>query len=147
MDKRLTDAPSALHPPVAFLDRTYDEALALTRAARDCIAAGVVLPPEGSSTTAALAAAVESMRLTTRITQVMAWCLAQKAIFAGEIERDADTVERFSLGARELCLGEDNDNANLLSEPLRALLAKSRALYVRVLRLDDLMHREVAGHA
>jgi regulator of CtrA degradation len=136
---------SAIHPPVAFLDRTYDEALGLTRAARDCIAAGVVLPPEGSSPSASMVAAVESMRLTTRITQVMAWCLAQKAIFAGEVARDAATVERFSLGARELCLGEDNENNELLSEPLRVLLAKSRALYIRVLRLDDLMHREVAG--
>jgi regulator of CtrA degradation len=138
---------SAIHPPVAFLDRTYDEALALTRAARDCIAAGIVLPPGGSSPAASMVAAVESMRLTTRITQVMAWCLAQKAIFAGEMARNTDTVERFSLGARELCLGEDNENNELLAQPLRALLKKSRALYVRVLRLDDLMHREVAGHA
>ena len=138
---------SAIQPPVAFLDRTYDEALALTRAARDCIAAGVVLPPEGSSPSASMVATVESMRLTTRITQVMAWCLAQKAIFAGEVARNAEIVERFSLGARELCLGEDNENNELLSQPLRTLLAKSRALYIRVLRLDDLMHREVLGQA
>lgn len=138
---------SAVHPPVAFLDRTYDEALALTRAARDCIAAGVVLPPRGSSPVASMVASVESMRLTTRITQVMAWCLAQKAIFAGEVARDADTVERFTLGARELCLGEDNEHNELLSPPLQALLERSRALYVRVLRLDDLMHREVVGQA
>jgi regulator of CtrA degradation len=138
---------SAIQPPVAFLDRTYDEALALTRAARDFIAAGVVLPPEGSSPSASMVATVESMRLTTRITQVMAWCLAQKAIFAGEVARDAEIVERFSLGARELCLGEDNENNELLSQPLRTLLAKSRALYIRVLRLDDLMHREVLGQA
>jgi regulator of CtrA degradation len=138
---------SAIQPPVAFLDRTYDEALALTRAARDCIAAGVVLPPVGSSPSASMVATVESMRLTTRITQVMAWCLAQKAIFAGEVARDAEIVERFSLGARELCLGEDNENNELLSQPLRTLLAKSRALYIRVLRLDDLMHREVLGQA
>src|SRR3954468_16809385 len=98
MNEQQIPAVPAVHPPVAFLDRTYDEALALTRAARDCIAAGVVLPPDGASPAVAMAASVESMRLTTRITQVMAWCLAQKAIFAGEFTRDAATVERFSLG-------------------------------------------------
>ena len=87
------------------------------------------------------------MRLTVRITQVMAWCLAQKAIFAGEMTRDAATVGQFALGA-QLCLGGgENVNDEWLPNSLRALLAQSHALYVRVLRLDELMHRDVAGHA
>jgi regulator of CtrA degradation len=126
-------APSAMvHPPIAFLDRTYDEALALTRAARGCIAAGLAAPLRGAPPTSALAASLESMRLTVRITQIMAWCLAQKAIFAGELPRD-------------LCLGGlENADDEWLPKALRALLARSRALYVRVMRLDALMHREIA---
>lgn len=141
-------APGAIHPPIQFLDRTYEEALALTRAARGCIAAGLAAPLQGAPPASALAASLESMRLTVRITQVMAWCLAQKAIFAGEMPRDAATVARFALGARDLCLG-GNESADdeWLPKSLRALLAQSHALYVRVLRLDELMHREVAGHA
>lgn len=151
MTERFTDRPAdaaAVHPPIQFLDRTYDEALALTRAARGCIAAGLAAPLAGAPPASALAASLESMRLTVRITQVMAWCLAQKAIFAGEMTRDATTVAQFSLGARELCLGgSENIDDEWLPKSLRALLAQSHALYVRVLRLDELMHREVAGHA
>ena len=147
---RMPRAPAdlAVHPPIAFLDRTYDEALALTYAARGCIAAGLAAPLNGAPTASAFAASIESMRLTARITQIMAWCLAQKAIFAGELERDAATVEKFALGARTLCLGgSESASDEWLSKPLRNLLAQSHALYVRVMRLDELMHREIAGHA
>jgi regulator of CtrA degradation len=153
MPDRFTEIPStsgtgAVHPPIQFLDRTYDEALALTRAARGCIAAGLAAPLAGAPSASALTASLEAMRLTVRITQIMAWCLAQKAIFAGEMTRDSATVARFSLGARELCLGGgESAGDQWLPKSLRALLAQSHALYVRVLRLDELMHREVAGHA
>jgi regulator of CtrA degradation len=139
-------AESSVHPPVAFLDRTYDEALALTRAARGCVAAGLASPIDGASLGSALTASFESLRLTVRITQIMAWCLAQKAIFAGELPRDPQTIEKFALGARELCLGGDEHAGDCeLTHAFRGLLARSRALYVRVLRLDELMHREVMG--
>lgn len=141
----MTEPSSMVHPPIAFLDRTYDEALALTRAARGCIAAGLAAPLRGAPPRSALAASLESMRLTVRITQIMAWCLAQKAIFAGEMPRDPTTVERFALGARDLCLGGiENADDEWLPKTLRALLARSRALYVRVMRLDALMHHEIA---
>lgn len=139
-------AATAVHPPIAFLDRTYDEALALTRAAKGCIAAGFAEPLNGAPMASALAASLESMRLTARVTQIMAWCLAQKAIVAGELERDAATVEKFALGAKALCLGGTESAADeWLTKTLRNLLAQSRALYVRVMRLDELMHREIVG--
>ena len=141
-------ADSVVHPPIAFLDRTYDEALALTHAAHGCIAAGFAAPLNGAPVDSAFAACIESMRLTARVTQIMAWCLAQKAIFAGELERDAATVEKFALGARTLCLGGSESLADeWLSKTLRNLLTQSHALYVRVMRLDELMHREVMGRA
>ena len=149
LDPPSADVPSpAIHPPIAFLDRTYDEALSLTYAARGCIAAGLARPLAGASASTSFTASVESMRLTVRLTQVMAWCLAQKAIFSGELARDPETVEKFALGARELCLGgAENAHVEGLTKPFQGLLAKSHALYVRVLRLDELMHREVMGSA
>lgn len=138
----------SVHPPIAFLDRTYDEALALTRAARGCIAAGLATPKTEGSVSSMLTASFESLRLTVRMTQIMAWCLAQKAIFAGELSRDRETIEKFALGARELCLGgEEHSGDEELQNAFRNLLQRSRALYVRVMRLDELMHREVLGHA
>ena len=47
-------AESAVHPPIAFLDRTYDEALALTCAAHGCIAAGLAAPLNGAARPAAM---------------------------------------------------------------------------------------------
>lgn len=135
----------AVHPPVAFFGRTYEDALALTRTARDYIAgarrAGKDIAPED-----ALAFSVESMRLTTRVVQVMAWCLARKAIFAGELDSGAATVERFALSGRDVCMGgtEEADNPSL-PDRFRTLLTESRALYVRVLRLDELLRREADG--
>jgi regulator of CtrA degradation len=149
MDGNRTRLPchtGAVHPPVAFLDRTYDDVLALTRAARDYVAGARA--SHGGASVKGLTASLESMRLTTRVVQVMAWCLAQKAIFAGELDRDPATVERFALTGRNVCLGgmeaaEDES----LPERLRALLAQSRALYLRVLHLDELLHRDVGARA
>jgi len=144
---RSPSSPPGVHPPVAFLDRTYAEAMALTRAARDYVAVsrGSTLDREP---VAALTASVESMRLTSRVVQIMAWCLAQKAIFAGELVRDAATIERFALSGGDVCLGGADEVENeSLPQQLRALLARSHALYVRVLRLDELMHRDVAARA
>lgn len=137
----------AAHPPVAFFGRTYEDALALTQAARDYIA-GARRVAKDLAPGDALAFSVESMRLTTRVVQVMAWCLARKAIFAGELDGGTATIERltierFSLSGRDVCLGEAEkaDNSSL-PERFRALLSESRALYVRVLRLDELLRRE-----
>jgi regulator of CtrA degradation len=137
---------AVIHPPIAFLDRTYDEALSLTRAARGCIASGLAAPKGNGSLPSTLTASFESLRLTVRMTQIMAWCLAQKAIFAGELTRDRETVEKFALGARELCLGGEEHAADEdLHNSFRNLLERSRALYVRVMRLDEMMHREMMG--
>jgi regulator of CtrA degradation len=135
----------AVHPPVAFFGRTYEDALALTQAARDYIA-GARRVAKDLAPGDALAFSVESMRLTTRVVQVMAWCLARKAIFAGELDGGAATIERFALSGRDVCLGgaEKADNPSL-PERFRALLSESRALYVRVLRLDELLRRAADG--
>ncbi|MBI3451876.1 MAG: DUF1465 family protein [Rhodospirillales bacterium] len=82
----------------------------------------------------------EAMRVTARLSQIMAWLLAQKAVHAGEISREKAATE-FSLPTDDVCLAETDVTIEGLPNRLRELLEASRRLYVRVLRLDELARR------
>ena len=122
-------------PKTAFFSRTYDEACDLVVEARDYLAGpgAVTLDPDAPAT--ALTTCQEELRLTARLTQVMAWLLGQRAVHAGEISA-AEAGDRFALGGQKVCL-EDDDDLVGLPEPLRDLLTRSRHLYARVARLDE----------
>jgi regulator of CtrA degradation len=94
---------------------------------------------------AALAFAHETLRLTARLTQIMAWLLAQRAAHAGEIDRDELREERWRLGARDLCLAPPPEAASEFPAELQRLLRRSEQLYVRIARLDDLVGRGAGG--
>lgn len=124
---------------VAFLNGTYAEALALTREARDYIALQERADRQDLGAIDQLVVSCESMRLTTRLTQVMAWLLVQRAVQAGEITRDEAREPQHRLGAREICeAGSPPMDAELPSR-MRDLLARSHALYSRVARLDAML--------
>jgi regulator of CtrA degradation len=122
--------------PVAFFDRTYAEALALTRAARDYIATQAPSDKAALDADARLVASCEEMRVTARLTQVMAWLMTQRAVHDGEITRDEASAEAHRLGARETCLAEPALPEAALPERLAELLRQSRELYCRIERLD-----------
>ena len=70
-----------------FFNGPYDETMALLIEARNYIAYHDAaehrkLPPQ-----VRLQISYESMRVTSRLTQVMAWLLAQKAVHAGEMTK------------------------------------------------------------
>lgn len=127
--------------PTQFFNKTHDEAMALLQAARHyCAQLG---PAESQALTPVerLKVSCETMRVTSRLTQVMAWILAQKAVHAGEISRSQAASEQFSLGGEEVCLDETGEQDHAMPERLSTLLARSRQLYVRVMRLDELVRR------
>jgi regulator of CtrA degradation len=124
---------------VAFLHSTYEEALALTREARDYLAEHepadrTLLSPETQ-----LVACCESMRLTSRLTQVMAWLLVQRAVEAGEIERAEAARPGNRLGGQKVCAATGPVGDGVLPAGLTTLLDKSLALYNRVARLDAML--------
>jgi regulator of CtrA degradation len=118
-----------------YFSRTYDETMSLLHEARNCI---IRFGDEPSMTTAGrLSYARETMRLTTRLTSVMAWLLAQRAVHAGEMTPQHAASAAHELTARELCLTTaDADDTALLPAELQLLMEKSRALYARVARLE-----------
>ena len=90
---------------------------------------------------AALAYAGESMRLTTRLMQVASWLLVQKAIRDGEMTPDEACMDKYRLGAQEICRGAPLEAVDELPETLLVLLERSELLYDRVDRLDERMYR------
>ncbi|WP_445681143.1 DUF1465 family protein [Radicibacter daui] len=89
----------------------------------------------------------ESMRITCRLTQVMAWLLAQRAVFAGEIEFDLEVAEFYALGAEGVCLENALEELEDMPGGLRSLLERSYQLYVRIKRLDEMSRRHLASGA
>ncbi len=124
---------------IAFLDGTYEEALELTREARDYFAHQERPDSSKLAPTARLVTSCEAMRLTARLTQVMAWLLVQKAVHAGEMSRDEAAEERFRLGGQKVCANADPVAGDYLPPRLAELLGQSHTLYTRVARLDAML--------
>ena len=126
---------------VAFFGRTYDEALQLTREARDYIAGHAGSDRAASSADVRLASSCEEMRLTARLTQVMAWLLLQRAVHEGEVSRAEAAKEENRLSGQEACLGARVIPEVELPARLEDLLTRSYNLYLRVQRLDAMLDR------
>ena len=127
--------------PTTFFSKTYDEAFALLVEARNYVAFEEAGDRAGLNFFQRLIVSCETSRLTARITHIMSWLLFQKAIFVGEIGRDAVWHDRYRLSGHEVCLGAIEPDHGALSPRLSNLMDRSRRLYVRVSRLDEMMAR------
>ncbi len=126
-------------PATAFFNKTYDEALALTHEARSFIASVDEARLADVPFATRLIYARESLRLTVRLTQVMAWLLYQKAVHAGEIDRAEAAAPDKRLGGRTECSVHDEAALAVLPPQLRSLMQRSHRLYARVARLDEMV--------
>lgn len=128
----------------AFFNRTYDETMALLVEARNYVAYHEAvgqrnLPPE-----IRLQVSYETLRVTSRLTQVMAWLLAQKAVHAGELTMAQLASEEYALSGGEICSDPSGPENGSLPSGLRSLLERSHKLYIRIVRLDEQVRRSVA---
>ena len=124
---------------VAYFDRTFDEALALTREARDYLAYQEQADLAKLSPVGCMAASCESMRMTARMTQIVAWLLVQKAVHAGDLTREDAANSKYRLAGQEICNDVEPLTAEPLPERLDELLARSHQMYQRVARLDAML--------
>ena len=130
-----------------FFGKTYDETMSLLLASRDYLAVAQPAEAHGLKPIDRLRVNCEAMRLTTRLTQIMAWLLAQRAVFAGEMGRAQAASDEFRLAADSICMADSDSVAQVLPMRLQELLDESRRLYVRVARLDELSRRAAAEGA
>lgn len=133
------DQPPVETPNVeTVFDRTYDETLSLLIEARDYLAQNQALAQERGSVAHRLVYAHETLRLTARLSQVVAWVPAQRAIHAGEIAPNEVRAEDHRRAAREFCLADDTKATAMLPPYLQSLSKWAAGLYRRIGRLDAL---------
>ena len=117
-----------------FFSRVYDEAMGLLIEARDYVAA--TMGDQRESMDVRLAVSCETMRLTSRLTQVMAWLLVQRAVHSGEMSAHDALEEQHRLSGQKVCLSVDCVFDVTLPSALQSLLDRSYRLYLRIQRLD-----------
>lgn len=120
-----------------YFRRTYDEALALVEEARNY--AAYVEPRERSNRDfrTRLGISCESLRVTSRLTQVMAWLLMQRAVAAGEVTQDEAISPDNRLGAQDVCLSDRTYEPSEIPKSLKSLMERSLSLYIRITRLEN----------
>jgi regulator of CtrA degradation len=134
--------PSATESrPTAFFSKTYDEALRLIEEARGYLAVLEPLERRGLPVPERLKLCTETMRMTARLTQVMAWLLMQRAVHEGEITKDAALESTVVLANVRVCMERAESAWEGLPRRLVGLLDRSQRLYLRIARLDELTRR------
>lgn len=127
-----------MQPPVFFC-RTYDETMSLMVEARNYMAYVERRERERVGLTTGLRMSCEAMRVTSRLTQVMAWLLIQRAVHEGELEAAEALAEQHRLSGIDVCLDDSATRDENLPGGLRSLLDRSFNLYLRVSRLEQQM--------
>lgn len=123
----------------AYFRRTYDETLDLMVEARNYMAYVERRERERAGLLNGLRMSCEAMRVTSRLTQVMAWLMMQRAVHDGEVEAAEALAERNRLSGFEVCLDDSFGHDENLPSGLRSLLDRSLRLYQRVARLEAQM--------
>lgn len=98
----------------------------------------------------ALIYASQSMRLTTRLMQVASWLLVQRALKESEMSSSEARQDKYRLVAETkseegLSFSEIAKDAYALPARLLDLLARSEALYERIMRLDRSLYGSIAA--
>ena len=130
-------APGAAETPMYFRG-TYDEAFDMLVEARNYVENDVAAFKYASNPPDPLALTKETMRLTSRLTQVMAWLMAQRAVHEGEIGEDEFIKDKYRLEGQHVCLKRAIDEMeDDLPDGLSDLMNRSYSLYSRINRLDE----------
>lgn len=118
-------------------DRTYDEVMDLLEDARDFARAGPHHPEcQALQGVDRLILTCESLRITSRLGQCLAWLLMQRAVRYGEIPAEALRLPENRIGGEPVCEAIGHEHDPNMPGRLRDLLRLSRALYLRLSRLD-----------
>ena len=129
---------------LAFFDKSYDEALALTQESYGVLSRIEQNEFRVASPVDDLRVRGEAFRLTTRLMQVVAWLLTQRAVHAGELSaEEVSSNAQYRLGAAKVCRDDSQHHHPTIPDELADLLDRSLNLYVRIARLDELLHSSV----
>ncbi len=126
------------------VEELYEETLLLADEARAVFDLRSRDPEETSGDPLRIALSIEGLRTTTRLMNLLAWLLNQRAFFAGELSEAQ--VKRCGMLASDR--RSDPVQMAQLLPPTRALIRESERLYARAERLDRQLRRDAeAGPA
>ena len=128
--------------------RTYDETLDIIIEARNYMAYREPCENRLGSDGRDLKFTCETMRVTSRLLQVMAWLMPFRAFQNGEIPLEEISRDCNRLSGQEVCLDPEGTSNFMLPTGLRSLLDRSYALYQRVSHMEQMLlaHRETASN-
>ena len=128
---------------ITYFGGTYDEAMTLMVEARNYICHVEQRERRKVEAVTGLRMSCEAMRVTSRLTQVMAWLMMQRAVHQGEIAPKDALTEENRLSGTDVCLDESFGSDEALPSGLRSLLSRSLNLYQRIARLENQMLRRL----
>jgi regulator of CtrA degradation len=140
----LTDDPPDPQPRprrAVYFDRTYRETMTLLLETRDYMRFREPVDRRAMPDDHRLVVNCEALRLTSRLTHIMAWLLIQKAVHAGEITAAEAASEAHRLAGQSVCRTHGALGDISMPPALATLLERSYHLYTRVERLDELVAR------
>lgn len=126
----------------SLLKSTYRETLDLMVETRNYLAYNGRAERVGLDQLDRLKTSCEAFRVTSRLTQVMAWLMAQRAVQAGEISLD-EAITQFALNADDVCLDESLHSDEAIPRGLRSLMDRSHQLYCRISRLEEMVRQRM----
>lgn len=123
-------------PNVYLMPSLYDETVDLLLAARYYF--GNLWPDYEPylSVEERLHFASEMSRITMRLTSVMAWLTAQRAVASGDLDED-EARNLYRLHNENSCLFSNPEIEAILPIEMRTILEASRKLYLRVYRIES----------
>ena len=130
-----------------FINRTFDETLQLLEEARDYSMYYWKEDVRGLPDDESLRVTSEKMRLTARLSGIMAWVMVHRAVAGGEMTAEQAQSGEYHLSAHDVCLTDNRDKPNACSEHLNGLLDRSRDIYSRVIKMDQMASRLFARNA
>lgn len=122
-----------------FFRKAYDETLDLMVEARNYMAYVETRERKRLPLDEGLRMTCEALRVTSRLTQVMAWLMLQRAVEEGEIAAEEALSEENRLSGMEICTDMTHAEDEALPGGLRSLMDRSFSLYMRVARVEQQM--------
>lgn len=120
----------------AQLTEVYDEGMVLVEEAAAYLSEQGEIDKEELPPLAKTTFISESMRLTTRLTQMMSWLMLQRAVASGEISFEEARKPEHRLRPQPPEPAKNDIDKSLLPDTLTDLVARSERLYDRVERLE-----------
>ena len=124
-----------------FIDRTFDETFQLLEDAKDYSTLDWKEDVQGLPKQETLRITGERLRLTARLSGVMAWLIVHKAVAKGEMTPNQAQSGAFHLTEKEVCLTDGRAEGTFCPTRLNQMLDRSFDLYDRVCKMDRMAIR------